>query len=380
MKIGLISNPRHRAGDRMEFLLLRAAHWLTRFEPADLLLVTGELTAENAAPEPGFLDAFYASLARRKSELPVIFPGSETPVTVCGEVLSPAALTGRIREAAGAVPDFEAFPFEYLVAEFDGGALPHVERRALVEPELAAQVTDFHIHTSAAYCSENMRVDRALEMAKLSGLGGVSFAEHSGQLYFESDDYWNGRSVWRTRGTPEGCRAIDRSDEYRAELRTPGCYRHGFELDVDRNGDVLLSEKERPLAEVRLGAVHFLVNRSDPREASREFLFYTESLLKYGVDILAHPFRIFAWAGLEKPAELFAPVADLLAHYGVAAEVNFHQNQPEHEFFDLCLRKGVKLSLGSDSHNLYEVGFFLPHFRFLRELGVAGKLDEVIFR
>ena len=76
MKIGLISNPRLRAGDRMEFLLLRAAHWLTRFEPADLLLVTGELTAENAAPEPGFLDAFYASLARRKSELPVIFPGS----------------------------------------------------------------------------------------------------------------------------------------------------------------------------------------------------------------------------------------------------------------------------------------------------------------
>ena len=332
MKIGLISNPRHRAGDRMEFLLLRAAHWLTRFEPADLLLVTGELTAENAAPEPGFLDAFYASLARRKSELPVIFPGSETPVTVCGEVLSPAALTGRIREAAGAVPDFEAFPFEYLVAEFDGGALPHVERRALVEPELAAQVTDFHIHTSAAYCSENMRVDRALEMAKLSGLGGVSFAEHSGQLYFESDDYWNGRSVWRTRGTPEGCRAIDRSDEYRAELRTPGRYRHGFELDVDRNGDVLLAEKERPLAEVRLGAVHFLVNRSDPREASREFLFYTESLLKYGVDILAHPFRIFAWAGLEKPAELFAPVADLLAHYGVAAEVNFHRTSRSTNF------------------------------------------------
>ena len=71
---------------------------------------------------------------------------------------------------------------------------------------------------------------------------------------------------------------------------------------------------------------------------------------------------------------------DLLARYGVAAEVNFHQNQPEHEFLELCLKKGVRLSLGSDSHNLYEVGFFQPHFRFLRELGVAGKLDEVIFR
>lgn len=380
MKIALIADPRHRAGDRMESLLLRAAHWHSRFEPADLLLVTGELTAGNAAPEPGFLDGFYASLAMRKSELPVIFPGAETPVTVCGETLSPAVLAERIRAAAGRVPEFEKFPFEYLIATFDGGALPQVERRALIEPELAAQVTDFHIHTSAAYCSENMRVDRALEMAKLSGLGGISFAEHSGQLYFGSDDYWNGRSVWRTRGTPEGCRAIDRSDEYRAELRTPGRYRRGFELDVDRNGDILLAEKERPLAEVRLGAVHFLVDRKDPREVSREFLFYTESLLKYGVDILAHPFRIFAWAGLEKPAELFAPVADLLLRYGVAAEINFHQNQPEHEFFDLCVKRGVKLSLGSDSHNLYEVGFFLPHFRFLRELGVAGKLDEVLFR
>ena len=101
MKVALISNPRHRAGDRMEFLLLRAAHWLSRFEPADLLLVTGELTAGNAAPEPGFLEAFYASLARRKSELPVIFPGAVEPVTVCGESLAPAALAGRIREAAG---------------------------------------------------------------------------------------------------------------------------------------------------------------------------------------------------------------------------------------------------------------------------------------
>ena len=380
MKIALIANPRHRAGDRMESLLLRAAHWHSRFDPADLLLVTGELTAGNAAPEAGFLDGFYASLAMRRSELPVIFPGADTPVTVCGEALSPAALAGRIREAAGTLPDFERFPFEYLVAEFDGGALPRVERRALIEPELAAQATDFHIHTSAAYCSENMHIDRALEMAELSGLGGISFAEHSGQLYFESDDYWNGRSVWRTRGTPEGCRAIDRTGEYRAELRTPGRYRYGFELDVDRNGDILLAERERPLARVRLGAVHFLVNRSDPREASREFLFYTESLLKYGVDILAHPFRIFAWAGLEKPAELFAPVADLLARYGTAAEINFHQNQPEHDFFELCLKKGVKLSLGSDSHNLYEVGFFLPHFRFLRELGVAGNLDGVLYR
>ena len=113
----------------------------------------------------------------------------------------------------------------------------------------------------------------------------------------------------------------------------------------------------------------------------REFLFRTESLLRYGVQILAHPFRVFPF-GLRQPVpeELFEPVAELLKRYGVAAEINFHHNNPEPEFFSLCVKKGVKLSFGSDSHNLYEVGFFLPHFRFLRELGVAGRLDEVLYR
>ena len=83
---------------------------------------------------------------------------------------------------------------------------------------------------------------------------------------------------------------------------------------------------------------------------------------------------------LPEPPELYEPVAELLKQYGVAAEINFHQNEPRLEFFDLCLKKGVKLSLGSDSHNLYEVGFFLPHFRFLTELGVMGRLDEVLFQ
>ncbi|MBS5533181.1 hypothetical protein KH017_20530, partial [bacterium] len=82
---------------------------------------------------------------------------------------------------------------------------------------------------------------------------------------------------------------------------------------------------------------------------------------------------------MAKPKELYEPVAELLRRYGVAAEVNFHQNDPEPEFFEICLKKGVKIALGSDSHNLYEVGFFLPHFRFLAELGVAGRLDEVLY-
>ena len=68
---------------------------------------------------------------------------------------------------------------------------------------------------------------------------------------------------------------------------------------------------------------------------------------------------------------LYPLIADLLADSGVAAEINFHTNQPEPEFFRLCLERGVRLSLGSDSHELSEFGEFWPHLRVLRAAGAA---------
>ena len=387
MKIAVISNPRHRVGDLIEFLLLRAVHAFHRFVPVDLLIVVGEL----GEPEEGFLSELFRSVKHRKVPLPVVWavrdavetlPPVPERVAVNGEEFSVAELVERIRAAAGGFPEFRRSPFEATVAEFGTDGSIRTERCAMAVPALPC-VGDYHIHTRAAYCSENMDIAKALEMARLSNIGSVAFTEHSGQLYFRSEDYWSGRYVWRTRGTEAGCPVVPRMAEYERILNegaSAGRFRHGFELDVDRNGDVALDAADRRVAQVRLGAVHHLAERFDPHIAARQFLFCTESLLKYGVHILAHPFRIFAWSGLPKPPELYEPVAELLKRYGAAAEINFHQNDPELEFFEICLEKGVKLSLGSDSHNLYEVGFFLPHFRFLGELGVTGRLDEVLFR
>ena len=75
------------------------------------------------------------------------------------------------------------------------------------------------------------------------------------------------------------------------------------------------------------------------------------------------------------PAELFEPLADLLKKYDTAAEINFHCNQPDEEFFALCLQKGVKISLGSDTHNLYEVGEFYPHVKFLDKIAPGWRSD-----
>jgi len=388
MKVAIVSNPRHRRGDLMEFLLLRAMHAFNEVEPADLLIVEGEL----GEADEGFLSAFFASAKlRKRSLLPVwlarnaspLLPAVPERIAVNGVEESPAALVGRIRAAAGGMfPEFCRAPFETTVAEVAAdGTIRTSTIPMVIEP--VPGLTDFHIHTRLAYCGENIDIPKALEMAKLSNVEMVAFIEHSGHLYFSKEDYRASRYVWRTRDTASGCAVVNRMAEYEEVVREgakAGTFLHGFELDVDRNGDVILEDVDRRMAQVRIGAVHHLEERCDSRIADRQFLLCTKALLNYGVHILAHPFRIFAWAGFPRPKELYEPVAELLRRSGTAAEINFHCNFPDPEFFDICIKKGVKISFGSDSHNLYEVGFFLPHYRLLAELGVTGRLDEVLYR
>ena len=104
-----------------------------------------------------------------------------------------------------------------------------------------------------------------------------------------------------------------------------------------------------------------------------EFLRQTKALLDHQVNILAHPFRIFRRSGLPVPAELFSVVADMLKETSTAAEINFHTNDPEPEFFAICAEKGVKIALGSDSHNLYEIGEFYAHFELMDKLGISAE-------
>jgi histidinol phosphatase-like PHP family hydrolase len=40
----------------------------------------------------------------------------------------------------------------------------------------------------------------------------------------------------------------------------------------------------------------------------------------------------------------------------------------------------VKITFGSDAHNLYEVGEFAPHLKFLDEIGYKGNLKDIMAR
>jgi histidinol phosphatase-like PHP family hydrolase len=95
--------------------------------------------------------------------------------------------------------------------------------------------------------------------------------------------------------------------------------------------------------------------------------------VKSGVDVLAHPFRLFYRAGGNPPTDLFEKVVKLLKRNSVAAEMNFHSQQDEAEFVEKCINSGVKLCLSSDSHNMYEVGELWPHLKMLEKLGVTAQ-------
>jgi putative hydrolase len=247
-------------------------------------------------------------------------------------------------------------------------------------PELG--LVDRHVHTQLAYCSENMDVAKAIDLAHDFGLAGLGFAEHSGHLYFPVKQYWSGHYAEAGVGRAEA--RHNRVAAYRAlkqRYAHPGIW-FGLETDVDYAGNLVLKPDDRRDIDYVLGTIHRTpssrVDAASPATVAEEYMALLRQLLAHHVDILAHPFRLFRHAGLPLPEHLFHPVAQLLREHGVAAELNFHNNHPPLGFVRACLERGVRFSLGSDAHNLYEVGEFADHLRLLADAGFDGVLSDVL--
>jgi histidinol phosphatase-like PHP family hydrolase len=272
------------------------------------------------------------------------------------------------------VPALCEAPYCYAIVTLDG-LKATAETRRLRMPE-APPVVDTHIHTEFGYCARDVRSGPVIERARTIGLAGICLVEHAPQLYMLPDDFFAGRHIadpalWRTNEHNRGA-------AYRREmgrLRSP-FLRVGLEVEIDRDGRLTLHDEEVGWSDVLIGAVHFLPEDFTAIPAprfTRLFMRATEGLLAAGVDILAHPWRIFRWAELPVAPELFVPVAQALAETGTAAEINLHGNEPDPEFLAECLSRGVKVALASDAHCLFEVGGLGPHLDLLRQ--VAGTDD-----
>lgn len=153
----------------------------------------------------------------------------------------------------------------------------------------------------------------------------------------------------------------------------------GLEVDLYDDGKLLVAPEDMDAGwDIMIGAIHyvqgFVPGETSQQDAETLFMRDVERLITHDIDVLAHPFRFFARNRLSCPTHLYPVVAGLLADCGIAAEVNFHINQPDAEFIRACYGKGVRIALASDAHDLVESGEFWPHVNLLKQAGIIPKM------
>ncbi|MCE5322908.1 metallophosphoesterase [bacterium] len=268
------------------------------------------------------------------------------------------------------VPALCESPFSFVEIEMDGDAVSTRQHQLSLPPEL--KLIDYHVHTPFAYCQENMDPELTVQLADEFGLGGFVFTEHSGQLYFDLPTFWNAEFMQDGLATDHGHQ--DRLSDYfeLASHYCPPAYL-GLELDCDYSGKPVVRPEDMQKIQVRLASIHWLeeLKKSEPDmdKASDEMLRRLSVMFEHGIDILAHPFRIFHGTKNKVPERLVDPLVRLLREHNVAAEINFHNQITSEEFVIKCVESGVKLAFGSDSHNLYEVGEHYPHLQLMERCG-----------
>lgn len=278
------------------------------------------------------------------------------------------------------VPGLCEAPFPFMTINLEGNQIFSQRHELAMAPDL--QLIDNHLHTELAYCSENMTVEKTIALAREFGLAGVTFTEHSGQLYYDTKAYWG--KAWLEGGTQKIDDAFNRMPAY-LELKNQyqdDFARFSLEVECDVRGDLLVRPEDAARFDWLMGTIHALPGlskESPPNQTVLDtFLFLVESMCRQGIRTLAHPLRIFRRAGVPAPEALFLPTTKLLREYGVAAEINYHTNEPPVAFIRCCLDQGVTFSFGSDSHNLAEIGDFAYHIALLRATGYDGDLKDVL--
>jgi histidinol phosphatase-like PHP family hydrolase/calcineurin-like phosphoesterase family protein len=271
--------------------------------------------------------------------------------------------------------------FGFWEVNIEGKEVTVTKRKLMLPREL--ELIDLHNHTPLGYCGSHMDIVRAVPFAKDCGLTALGFSEHTDQLLLCHDKFEVG--YCHLHGLAEFPPEESRVGQYYElfERMQLGRENLGFELECNFDGEVLLAREDAERASYLIGSVHGLEEMQygggDVKKAHQELLRRTECVLKYGADVLAHPFRCAIESGLDEPVEIYDDMIGLLKKYGAAAEINCHRHQSAWEFFKKCIEAGVKISLGSDSHREWQVGLLWPHLEVLEKCGVgAGDLKRVL--
>ena len=241
-------------------------------------------------------------------------------------------------------------------------------------------LTDTHIHTHFAYCNENISLKKTQYLADIFGLKSFMLTEHSGHLLCARNQY-HAAQYQQTDFQTENWRGNQYFKEMLSGNMPPE--RIGLEADIRFDGTWLAHPRDLQRAGIIIGAIHemrplALKEKLTSQKLKEYFLLHCQAILKNGCLSLAHPFRIFRRAGIEIPAGCFEPLVKMLKESGTAVEINFHTNEPPIEFFKMAINAGVRITLGSDAHNLYEIGDFALHLDFLKKCGINTNYEDVL--
>ena len=277
-------------------------------------------------------------------------------------------------------PALAEAPFTFQHLRLDGEKFEITTHTLQIE---VPGLCDVHCHSEFAYCATSVSAGLNRMLAENLGLTMLCLTEHAFHLYFPADVAWS--YEWqRDRSLVDaawndspGRGRMATYKRFAAAQRGPGV-RIGLEVDLMAGGELLLHPDDFAGWDLLVGAIHEIdcvrKGGGTPQAVmERLFMHDLERLLSYPIKVLAHPFRIFAWHKMDRPVHLFREVAETLARAGVAAEINYHVNQPDPAFLRACLEAGTKIAFGSDAHRFEEVAECYQHLKLLREAGVETK-------
>lgn len=237
---------------------------------------------------------------------------------------------------------------------------------------------DFHTHTR--YSDGKLGHIQIVEAAEAKGLGAIAFADHGPDLKV---------GVPREK-LPQMLQDIQLARED-ADIPVFASIEANI-LDV--RGTIDVENKFIKRLDFLAIAIHNLetvgqipvdihdLEKVDRIKVAQEYLARaTKAIERQRVDVFFHPFYFGIDLLLDIPYEDIEEFVRLAATRNVAMELNTKYKVPNDDFLRLCLREGVKLSVGSDAHKLAEVGRVGWALSALRKVGAKREdlmLDSVL--
>ncbi len=271
-------------------------------------------------------------------------------------------------------------PFSYSIVTLDGKDIS-LEQRQLSMPD-GLEIYDCHTHTEMAYCGIDVTAQANIARARAFGLSGICITEHAPQLYVTPENFWHGEHISRPQLWQEG---PSRTAQFIRDIcsQRSDYVRVGLEVELDRSGKLTIRDEDRDIPDVLLGAIHFMavdINSLSDKAFADEFMRYTRGLLAGGIDILAHPLRLFSRPGRSVPAHIPSLLAEELAQASVAVEINFHHSFPDEQFISECISRGVKLATGSDAHQLNKAANLTAGIAMVQRLAGREDISDLLWR